>query len=37
MQLNKINILQITKNKKGMEVEQDTSQWSGEVTSDVAL
>ena len=37
MQLNKINILQITKSKKGMEVEQATSQWSGEVTSDVVL
>jgi len=31
-QLNKIrvNILQITKNKKRMEVEQTTSQWSGD-------
>jgi len=37
LQLNKINILQITKNKKRMGVEQATSQWSGEVTSDVVL
>jgi len=36
-QLNKINILQITENKKRMEVGLATCQWSGEVTSDTVL
>jgi hypothetical protein len=36
-QLNKINIPQIKKKKKRMEVEQATSQWGGEVTSHIVL
>lgn len=36
-QLNKLNILQITKNKNRMEVEQATSQWNGAVASHIVL
>jgi hypothetical protein len=37
LQLNTINILQITENKKRMEEVQAISQWSGEVTSNTVL